>query len=168
MILEDAILTAFNNETITGSASSGVLGILIGMVLAFLVVILFITLAFYIYTSLAFMAIGKKIGYSIPGIAWIPVVGKALIASNGAKMHWWPVLLLLGIPIPFIGGLFLIAFLVFFMIWMWKTFEALGKPGWWVLLWLIPAVNFILYLVFIGIAAWGETQSTTTQTKSKK
>ena len=67
-------------------------------------------------------------------------------------MHWWPWLFLIGIIIPFVGGLLLLAFSVFGIIWQWKMFEAVGKPGWWALLCLIPVVN----LIMIGIAAWGK------------
>jgi hypothetical protein len=38
---------------------------------------------------------------------------------------------------------------------MWKTFEAVGRPGWWAIFMIIPILN-IVYLVFLGIAAWGK------------
>ncbi len=45
---------------------------------------------------------------------------------------------------------------------MWKTFEAVKKPGWWSLIVLgsiIPILGIlfvIAYLVLIGLAAWGK------------
>ena len=102
------------------------------------------------------MTIAKRARSTIaPGIAWIPIVGPPLIANNIAKMPWWPILLLIGIMIPFIGILFSLAFLVFFVIWNWKMFEALKRPGWWAVLMAIPIVNLV-YLVLLGVAAWGK------------
>jgi uncharacterized membrane protein YhaH (DUF805 family) len=54
--------------------------------------------------------------------------------------------------IPVIGFVFSIAFAVFMVIWQWKMFEAIKKPGWWALLCLLPIVNLVLY----GVAAWGK------------
>jgi hypothetical protein len=125
---------------------------LLAMLAAFAIVAFIVAILVYVYMSLAFMAIAKKTRYSMPGLAWIPVVGPALIASKTAKMHWWPILLLIGIVIPFIGSLAQLAFAVFFIIWMWKTFEAIDRPGWWAILCIIPVVN----LVLIGIAAWSK------------
>ncbi|MEK6889453.1 MAG: hypothetical protein AABW80_05095 [Nanoarchaeota archaeon] len=123
------------------------------LIASFFVLILLIGIALYIYTSLAFMSIAKrtKCKYS-PGIAWIPAVGPSLISSNIAKMHWWPILLLIGAFIPFIGIIFSLVLVVYSTIWMWKTFEALERPGWWAILSFIPVLN----LVLLGIAAWGK------------
>lgn len=136
---------AFNPDTI----SSGAFAALVG---AFLVAFIIYAVVMYIYSSFAFMAIARKAKYPSPGIAWIPAVGPALIASKTAKMHWWPILLLIGALIPFIGGIFGLAFTVFFIIWLWKTFEVIGKPGWWAILMIIPIVNIII----LGIAAWSK------------
>ena len=108
----------------------------------------------WVYGSFAFMAIGKRTNHPTPGIAWIPLIGPSLIASKAAGMHWWPILLMVGIFIPAIGIIFNLAFVVFSTIWMWKTFEALGRPGWWAILLVIPFINLI-GIVLIGIAAWG-------------
>ena len=108
----------------------------------------------YVYSSFAFMAIAKKVKYSTPGIAWVPAVGPLLITSKTAKMHWWPILLLIVFPIPYIGGLAGLAVAVFSIIWLWKTFEVLKRPGWWAILCIIPIVG----LVMIGIAAWGDSK----------
>ncbi|MDP3881529.1 MAG: hypothetical protein Q8Q31_01485 [Nanoarchaeota archaeon] len=106
---------------------------------------------YYIYLSIARRGKSKY----APGIAWIPLVGPALIASDIAGMHWWPVLLLIGLVVPVVGPILLLVFVIFFVIWMWKTFEALDKPGWWAIFAIIPLLN-IVYLIFVGIAAWGK------------
>ncbi len=129
---------------------------LLALIAAFAIIILFLIIALYVYSSFAFMAIARRVKceYS-PGIAWIPLVGPALISSSIAKMHWWPVLLLLGALIPFVGLVFMIVFIVYSTIWMWKTFESLRRPGWWAIFALIPGLN-IVYYVLLGIAAWGK------------
>ena len=148
LFLEDLVI----NPDVANLAAGGILGALIAMLMAFILITLLISIGIYVYMSLAFMAIAKKVKYPTPGIAWIPGIGPALIASNAAKMHWWPILLLIGFWIPFINVILLLAYAVFFIIWMWKTFEAVGKPGWWAIFELIPIVG----LIFIGIAAWSK------------
>lgn len=106
----------------------------------------------YVYMSLAFMAIAKKAKLKTPGLAWIPGIGPEIIAYQTSKMHWWPWLLLIGYLIPFVSGLFGIVFAVFGVIWQWKMFEAVKKPGWWALLSIIPIVG----LVMVGVAAWSK------------
>src|SRR3989344_4492568 len=83
----------------------------LGVATVFFVILLI--LGVYIYSSFAYMALARKAKYLSPGIAWIPIVGPALIVSKTAKMHWWPVLLLIGLWIPILGGLLSIAFLAF-------------------------------------------------------
>jgi hypothetical protein len=131
------------------------LGLLFGFGLIMVAIALIICAAVYVYSSLATMYLAKKIGTKNPWLAWIPVANLYLI-SQMAGMPWWPILFLIGCFIPGIGALFAIALLVFFYIWFWKIFEKVGKPGWWILLLLIPAVGQIIYLVLLGVAAWGK------------
>lgn len=118
---------------------------------AFAVVILFLLIGIYIYSSFAYSAIGRKAKVKSPGIAWIPVIGPLIIIYKASRMHWWPWLLIIGFFIPVINIITNIAFTIIMVIWHWKTFEAIKRPGWWAILNLIPIVNFII----IGIAAWG-------------
>lgn len=154
-----------------------------GFLIFLLIFLIFPKIFGYVYTSIAYMFIGKKAKDKKPWFAWIPLVGKPLLTSRIAKMHWWPILsCFLGIFF-YIGGflslfylsdnsplasiiLFLLAiflgisciifFIVFLFIWRWKTFEAVGKPGWWVLLILVPFVGNIIFFIFLGIAAWSQ------------
>ena len=128
----------------------GALGGLFAMFAGMIVVFLIILVAIWIYMSLAFTAIAKKANLSSPGIAWIPGLGPAIIAYRTSQMHWWPWLLLIGLIIPFVNFIAMIIFGVYAIIWQWKMFEAIGKPGWWALICLITPVNLVMY----GIAAW--------------
>jgi hypothetical protein len=141
-----------------GFLAGGLLAMILGMLVFFLIIMA----AIYVYMSLAFMGIAKKAKYPSPGLAWIPLVGPSIVASSVAKMHWWPILLLLSYPLVFVFPLFIfiawiamLVYAVFFVIWMWKTFEAVGKPGWWAIFQVLPIVN-IVWFVFIGIAAWSK------------
>jgi len=116
------------------------------------VVFLVLMIAVYIYISIVYVQIAKKTNIKPAGIAWIPVVGPALITSRIAKMHWWPILLLIGVFVPMLSFAALVAFTVFFTIWSWKMFEKLRRPGWWALLCLISPVN----LVLLGIVAFSK------------
>lgn len=124
---------------------------------AMFVFILIFSLAVYVYLGFAYMHIGKKAKIHAPGIAWIPGVGPLIVAFKASKMNAWPWWLLLSVflsVIPFAGVfLYFIGMLVFgvyAIIWHWRMFEKIGKPGWYAILMLIPIVNFII----IGIAAW--------------
>lgn len=135
-----------NEELFLGGAVAAILG----LALIFFILFFAVVIGFYIYCSLAFRAIARKARYSNPDMAWIPLVGPALIASKTAKMPWWPILLLLGVFIPVVGGVLSLAYYIIFTIWMWKTFKVIDKPEWWAILLWIPIVN----LIMLGIAAW--------------
>jgi hypothetical protein len=121
----------------------------LGSILAFMGIIF---VALYVYMSFAYMAIGKKTKQQTPGLAWIPYVGPGLISQRASKMHWWPLLLIIGLIIPVLNGIAGLVYFVFFIIWNWKMMEALGRPGWWALLLLI----FPVYLILLGVAAWSK------------
>jgi hypothetical protein len=140
------------NETVGSSLSGPAIGAIFALFAAFALFMFLLIIGVYIYTSFAYMGIARKAKYSSPGIAWIPIVGPALITSKTAKMHWWPVLLLIGFWIPYIGFLLTLVFIVFSTIWLWYTFKALRRPGWWAILCLISPLN----LIFLGIAAWSK------------
>ncbi len=132
----------------TMDPTAGLVGLIMGMIFVFII----IAIVMYIYMGFAFMAIGRKAKLKTPELSWIPGVGPAIIAFQASKMHWWPWLLIIGTLIPVVGFVFSLAFAVFMVIWQWKMFEVIKRPGWWALLCLIPIVGFIL----IGIAAWSK------------
>ncbi len=115
-------------------------------------------LVFYLYVAFALMALAKKMGMDKPWLAFIPVANLYLM-SKMAKMHWWPVVLVVLSPIPLLGQLLALVLLVYVIIWMWKIFEYFKKPGWWSILMVIPVAN-IVYYVLLGITAWGKTEGT--------
>ncbi len=141
MAFEDSLISSF---------------LLLGVGILFLFFIF--AIAMYVYMSFAFMAMGRKAKLKTPELAWIPFIGPQLIAFQAAKMHWWPWLLWSTLVISWIPGLNVIYFAaillfsVYGVIWQWKMFERIKRPGWWALLCLIPLVNLVLY----GIAAWGK------------
>jgi len=112
-------------------------------------------LAFYIFGSLAWMTIGKKLNYQYPWLAWIPFANGAMILQMGG-FHWaWMFLILL----PIIGWIPLgvISFWA-----LWRIYEKRSYPGW---LALIPLGGFIPYigwmasigsLVILGLVAWSD------------
>jgi hypothetical protein len=124
------------------------LGLMIG-------VFMFVGLLFYVYAALTLMFTAKKLNDSQPWLAWIPVANFVLMARL-AKMHWWPVLLLIAFLIPILNFVAIIVFTVFMVIWQWKICEARNRPGWWVLLQFIPFFGSLWYLIMWGILAWGE------------
>jgi len=163
-------LQAADLSGIDTTTAAGALGGVLAMLAAVLLVFLLVCIALYIYTSFAFMAIARRLKQSSPGLAWIPLIGPLIVIYRASKMHWWPWLLIIGMIIPLINFIAAIVFGVFCIIWMWKTFAAVGRPGWWSLvpvigqvLAFIPVIGQIISLIamiasliLIGIAAWGK------------
>ncbi len=131
----------------TGGAFFGAL-VALGIVAA---IVLFA--AFYVYTSLAWMTIGKKLKYKRAWLAWIPIANGAMILQMGG-FHWAWIFLVL---IPILGW---IALGVLAVIAIWRIFEKRKYPGWLALvplLGFVPALEFIAsvaFLVILGIVAW--------------
>ena len=146
------ILFLADQDLLNAVAAGGLTGGLVAFFMAFFLLMLIIAIAVYIYMSLAFATIAKKAKYRKTNLAWIPMLGPLIIANRIAKMPWWPMLLLLGVWIPFLGTLLSIAVYVFMIIWTWKMFEKIGRPGWWAIFWIISIVE----LVLLGVAAWGK------------
>ena len=138
-----------------GVSPGGYLGMMYPVMIFFIAFIAVIILISYIYTSFAMMRTAQRLKTEPALLAWVPIANNYLL-SRMAKMHWWPILLLLAMIIPIINILAMVAFAVFFYIWLWKICEARGKPGWWALLTLIPVFGIIWYLIMFGILAWGK------------
>ena len=88
-------------------------------------------------------------------LAWIPIVKFVLVAKM-AKMHWWPILMLAFVWVPFIGPLLALAFAVFQIIWLWNICETRKFPGWISILTIIPVLGQIWLLVLWGLLAWSK------------
>jgi len=187
---------------LTGVSGDPVLNLLKGIIGAFIVffiAFILILFALYVYLSVVYSKIGSKARLSSPGIAWMPFTGVLAVIFESSKMHWWPFLILI---IGFSSGYILILssfaigstmmtlatiilfattaiFAIMTIVWHWKTYEAVGKPGWWIL---VPVISGILglglilirvsvlgiiiailgavaHLVLIGIAAWSKSSS---------
>lgn len=152
-----------NNLNVTNiPGGETMLGPIVTLILGFIVIAIVLGILLYLYLSLAFMAIGKKAKDKSSGLAWIPIVGPAIIAFRASKMHWWPWLLWILFIIPIVNFVAMLIFGIYSLIWTWKLFEKAGKPGWWVLIGIggiIPLVGFlfsIAWLVLIGITAWSK------------
>ena len=128
---------------------------IIAFVAAFLLLVIVIMIILYLYSALALMAIAKKTKTQPAWLAFVPILNYYL-TSKIAKMPWWPILLLVGFWIPFIGMIAIAVFTVFTIIWNYKMFEAVKKPGWWALFMIIPIFGTIIYLILLGVAAWGK------------
>ncbi len=139
-------------EEILAAMGFGALG---GFIASMLVVFVIILIALYVYQAFALMNIAKRTKTENEWLAWIPI-GNLVLMANIAKMHWWPVLLLILVFVPFINILAIIALVVFYIIWLWKICEARKRPGWWAILTIIPFVGGIWMLIMLGILAWGE------------
>jgi len=127
----------------------GAIGALIAIGILF--VILFLV-ALYVYTSLAWMTIARKMKYKRAWLAWIPVANGAMMLQLGG-FHWAWILLIL---IPILGW---IPLFILIVIATWKIFEKRKYPGWFSLSMIIPKLGGILYLIAIGFVAWKDRKN---------
>ncbi len=119
----------------------------LGAMLATLgIVMFFVALAVYVYTSLALMTIARKTQTEPAWLAWIPLVNVYLMVKVAGLEWWWVLGLLLGI-IPIIGWLASLAWIAY--VW-WKISEKRSYPGWVGILVIVPFVN----LIVMGVLAW--------------
>lgn len=143
---------------LTETIKNAILGSALGaFILGAIVFFILIAVAIWIYTSLAWMTIGKKLKHKNPWLAWIPFARTAMVFELG-KFHWaWAFLWL--IPIigwAIIGVLFIIA--------NWRIFEIRGYPGWLALILLAGAIPFLgaaaglAYLIVLGFVAWKDNK----------
>ena len=143
-------LTETLSKAITDAITGSVLGaLIIGAIVLFVIILI----AVWIYTSLAWATIGKKLKHKNSWLAWIPFARTGLVLSLG-KFHWaWAFLYL----IPIIGWAILG---VLCIIAHWRIFEIRNYPGWLALVPLagiIPVLGVfsgIAYLIILGIVAW--------------
>ncbi|MFA4953103.1 MAG: hypothetical protein WC584_02685 [Candidatus Pacearchaeota archaeon] len=106
-------------------------------------------LALYIYKSIVWMKIAKRLKHKNAWLAWVPIADVAMILQLG-DFHWAWIFLIL---IPFFGW---IALGVLFVVANWRIFEECGYPGWFSLSLIIPKVGVVLYLVVIGFIIWSD------------
>ena len=113
---------------------------------AFSGVFLVVGLAFYVYYALALMTIARKTGVEPAWLAWIPIANLYLMWKISETPGWsW--LLIIGGIIPFVGGVLLLAGMLW---WWWKISERRGHAGWLAIGLAIPLVN----VVVPGVIAW--------------
>ena len=136
--------TDFATGYLTGFFFGGIIGTLVALGIIFIIISI---LAFYIYTSLAWYTIGKKLKYRNSWLAWIPVVRWAMILQLG-RFHWAWIFLFL---IPIFGWIILFILLIASK---WWIYEKRRYPGFFSLALVIPIVGWILELVTIGFVAW--------------
>ena len=114
--------------------------------------------ALYIYKSIVFMKIAKKLRYKNAWLAWIPFADFAMMLQLG-NFHWAWIFLIL---IPILGW---IALYVLFIIANWRIFEKCDYPGWFSLSLIIPKIGVVIYLITVGFIAWGSQKTKVTVRK---
>ena len=135
--------TAYPNALVGGAIAAAIVTFI------FVAIILFAV--FYVYHSLTWMKIAKKLKFKKAWLAWIPFAGSSMRLHLG-KFHWAWIFL---IVIPFVGW---IAVGVLFIISNWRVFEKLRYSGWLALSPLLGLIwgglGTLAYGIVIGIVAW--------------
>jgi len=117
---------------------------LVGIMAAFGLFFFLIAIAFYVFVSLCFYSIAKKLNVPAPWTAWIPIVNLWTLVACAGQPAWWLVFFI----IPVVN--------FFFVIYLYMCItENLGKNKWLGLLMLVPLVN----LGFLGWLAFSNSES---------
>lgn len=111
--------------------------------------ILFIALLMYIYQAFALMTLARRTKTKNGWLAWIPFANIYLITQIAKKEWWWTLIIIFGGFIPILGGLIVLAGMVYLFYFIAKIRRL---PEWTCVLMAIPLVN----LVYLGILAWGK------------
>lgn len=203
--MNNLLLQSLPLTGVSGNPTGNLLGGSMGAFGGIFVFVILVFLALYLYLSIAYSKIGSKSGLNSPGIAWMPYSGWLVVIFESSKMHWWPFLMLVvglaggyllmlssfatGSAMMILSLIILFATMIIFgimnIVWHWKTYEAVGKPGWWILVPVITEllgyaliflggytkisaisvigiilgiIGVIAHFVLIGIAAWSESQ----------
>jgi len=138
-----------NLAGLEGASSAYFIPFMAAIIALGIAIIILFLIALYVYTSLAWWTIAKKLKYKKAWLAWIPIANLAMMLQIGG-FHWAWVFLIL---IPILGW---IALFVLIIIATWRIFEKRKYPGWFSLSMIIPKVGGILYLIAIGVVAWGK------------
>jgi hypothetical protein len=123
------------------------------MILAFSAFFAVLFVGIWIYTSLAYSEIAKKLKYKKSWLAWIPFARSAMILQLG-EFNWAFVFLWL---IPVLGW---IAVGILLFISKWRIFEKRKYYGWLALTTLVGVIPYLMifaqvaYLVILGFVAW--------------
>ena len=135
----------------------GGLGAVLAAMAAFAVVGIVIGLALYVYYSLAYMTIARKLNTEPAWLAWIPIANIYLIWKMSGAPVWSLIVFAAGLVagiIPIIGWVIALAAMAMSLYWMWLITEKRSYPGWIVLLVLIPFLGGIVALALPGVLAW--------------
>ncbi len=141
---ETAIADCVSSQPLWGSFLGGLAGILIAFGI---LLMLGLMAAVYVYHSLAWMTIARKLKHKYPWLAWIPFAGTAMRLQLG-KFRWEWIFLVF---IPVLGW---IALWVMSVIAHWRIFEKRKYPGWFSLAVIIPQIGGLFYMIIIGFVAW--------------
>lgn len=149
----------YNNQEILNAMTGGLAGGFMSsaFVGTFILVAFGIFAVYWIYTSLAWKEIGKKLQYEKDWLAWIPFARSAMIFQMGG-FHWaWAFLWL----IPVLGW---IAIYTLNVISSWRIYTIRNYPGWFALasvFSMIPNVGSIFSvadLIILGFVAWKDLE----------
>ncbi|MFT4308057.1 MAG: hypothetical protein ACMXYM_01670 [Candidatus Woesearchaeota archaeon] len=135
----------------------GGLGAVLAAMAAFAVVGIVIGLALYVYYSLAYMTIARKLNTEPAWLAWIPIANFYLIWKMSRTPVWTIIVAavsMLLVWVPFLNFVLMLAVGAISLYWLWRIAEQRRYPGWIVLLVLIPVVGGFVSLALPGVLAW--------------
>jgi len=123
-----------------------------GAIMAFILAyIVFILLASIVVLGIPFWKLGKRFNITHPWMAWVPVLqGVALVKIAGKP--WWWFFYFFAVIVPGIGGLAVLALMVY--LWM-EVAKKTGHPTWLGILMIVPLANIVM-MYYVAFAKAGD------------
>lgn len=184
------------SRPMTDGEQAALMGGLAAMGVGLMIFWLVMMVGSYVFSSLIFMSIAKKLGQKSPGIAWIPGFGPVIVIFKASGMKAWPWFLLIvpvivsiialisvvvGIVSGSVGGLVVMGLLMMVLSFVaWLSMIAFGVFN---MIWLVKmllrfgkSTAWILVFFLVPLAstimlimlAWGKSQPTEKKESPKK
>lgn len=139
----------------------------------FYIIFIILIIAVYIYYSLSWSNIAKKLKYKKHWLAWVPIAQLFLYPILARKKWYYGFILVVPVLFLLIVSIFNYSWIFFFLgiiniffmtWWTWNIFERLKFPGYLSLIYVLLIIPFIdviatiAYLIIIGFVAFSKNK----------
>ena len=146
------LLNIMSEELLTSLLGAGLGATAFAMIAGMALILLIVFLVVYVFVALAMSTIARKLNYSKPWLAWIPIANVFLIPILADYKWWWGfvfvlssvlgVIPLLGLILSPIASIFAA---VMSVIWYIKIFKKRNYSPWLILLFFVPIANIVMF-----------------------
>lgn len=147
------LLTQYAFAQVTGGGAVGILALLGGFLLVFIIILV----AFYIFFSLCLQKIAKKLNIENDWLAWVPLANLWLWVKVAGNPDWWSIFLIAPLftgvlpkQLAFLGFILGLASLIVTIILLVEVPLRLHKSPYLALWNLLPLIGNIIYMSILA------------------